>query len=204
MELGKEKEKYLLTSVLFFLGDFLLGVMKRLLRSREDIRLVLMSATINAELFSKYFDAPVIQVPGRMYPVRIEYIPIEQEDRNLVDPRFVKERLDDEKNGIRKSIASKAGKLKVGKYFADVFFCNCSSTNYFVAGPYLRILERIDQVVPSSERGDLLVFLSGMQEITMVAEELRNYASFTKYLSLHFYYYFGLYLLARLSESGLY
>ncbi len=43
--------------------DFLLGVIKCLLRQRSDLKLVLMSATINIGLFSDYFDeAPVLQV----------------------------------------------------------------------------------------------------------------------------------------------
>ncbi len=43
--------------------DFLLGVIKCLLRQRPDLKLVLMSATININLFSDYFDqAPVLQV----------------------------------------------------------------------------------------------------------------------------------------------
>ncbi|KAJ3073573.1 DEAH (Asp-Glu-Ala-His) box polypeptide 34 [Podochytrium sp. JEL0797] len=137
-------------------GDFLLGVLKRILETRSDLRVVLMSATINAELFANYFNAPVIEIPGRMFPVKIEYLPVSQEeDRNLVDPRLVQER-----SGTVVSIQAKPGKL--------------------VADPYLRILERIDQVVPAHERGDLLVFLSGMNEIQTLAEELRNYASFTR------------------------
>lgn len=45
-------------------GDFLLGVMKCLLHQRSDVKLVLMSATINVDLFSKYFSplAKLIQV----------------------------------------------------------------------------------------------------------------------------------------------
>lgn len=43
--------------------DFLLGVMKCLLQHRKDLKLVLMSATININLFSSYFDgAPVVKV----------------------------------------------------------------------------------------------------------------------------------------------
>ncbi|KAK1437648.1 hypothetical protein QVD17_03442 [Tagetes erecta] len=45
--------------------DFLLIVMKELLPRRPELRLVLMSATIDAEIFSSYFDgAPMIQIPG--------------------------------------------------------------------------------------------------------------------------------------------
>ena len=46
--------------------------------------------------------------------------------------------------------------------------------------PYLRIMQRIDNRYPASERGDLLVFLSGMAEITSVVEAARLYASQTK------------------------
>ncbi|XP_065182815.1 probable ATP-dependent RNA helicase DHX34 [Sycon ciliatum] len=59
-------------------GDFLLGVLKCLLQSRSDLKLVLMSATINIDLFSGYFDnCPVIKVPGRLYPIELEYVPVE-------------------------------------------------------------------------------------------------------------------------------
>ncbi|KAH9607253.1 hypothetical protein KSS87_014411 [Heliosperma pusillum] len=50
--------------------DFLLIVLKDLLPRRPDLRLILMSATINAELFSQYFgDAPTIHIPGLTFPV---------------------------------------------------------------------------------------------------------------------------------------
>lgn len=52
--------------------DFLLGVLRTLLLLRPDLRLVLMSATINIKLFSNYFnDAPVLQVPGRLFPIQV-------------------------------------------------------------------------------------------------------------------------------------
>ena len=45
--------------------DFLLGILKSLLKHKKDLKLVLMSATINIEMFAKYFDdAPIVQVPG--------------------------------------------------------------------------------------------------------------------------------------------
>ncbi|XP_019153740.1 PREDICTED: DExH-box ATP-dependent RNA helicase DExH1 isoform X2 [Ipomoea nil] len=50
--------------------DFLLIILRDLLPRRPDLRLILMSATINAELFSKYFgNAPTIHIPGLTYPV---------------------------------------------------------------------------------------------------------------------------------------
>lgn len=59
-------------------GDFLLGITKCLLKTRADLKLVLMSATINVKLFSEYFseeEAHVIEVPGRLYPIKLHYMP---------------------------------------------------------------------------------------------------------------------------------
>jgi ATP-dependent helicase HrpA len=58
--------------------DFLLGYLKRLLPQRPDLRLVITSATIDAERFSRHFDgAPAIEVSGRLYPVALRYRPVE-------------------------------------------------------------------------------------------------------------------------------
>lgn len=55
--------------------DFLLIVLKDLLPRRRDLRLILMSATLNAELFSSYFGgAPTIHIPGFTYPVRAHFL----------------------------------------------------------------------------------------------------------------------------------
>ena len=49
--------------------DFLLGYLKQLLPRRRDLKLIITSATIDADRFSKHFDAaPVIEVSGRLYP----------------------------------------------------------------------------------------------------------------------------------------
>ncbi|ODV02169.1 MAG: ATP-dependent RNA helicase HrpA [Thiobacillus sp. SCN 63-57] len=61
--------------------DFLLGYLKTLVEKRGDLRVVITSATIDAERFSKHFDdAPVIEVSGRTYPVEIRWRPIEREE----------------------------------------------------------------------------------------------------------------------------
>ena len=56
--------------------DFLLGYLKQLLPRRPDLKLLVTSATIDAERFSRHFDhAPVIEVSGRLYPVEVRYRP---------------------------------------------------------------------------------------------------------------------------------
>nr|XP_043640273.1 DExH-box ATP-dependent RNA helicase DExH3 [Erigeron canadensis] len=55
--------------------DFLLIVLKELLPRRRDLRLILMSATLNAELFSNFFEgAPMIHIPGFTHPVRAHFL----------------------------------------------------------------------------------------------------------------------------------
>ena len=57
--------------------DFLLGYLKDLLVMRKDLKLVVTSATIDAEKFSRHFGgAPVIEVSGRLYPVEVRYRPV--------------------------------------------------------------------------------------------------------------------------------
>ncbi|MCC8684985.1 ATP-dependent RNA helicase HrpA [Xanthomonas campestris] len=60
--------------------DFLLGYLKQLLRKRPDLKLIVTSATIDTERFSRHFDdAPVINVEGRTFPVEVRYRPLEGE-----------------------------------------------------------------------------------------------------------------------------
>lgn len=117
--------------------DFLLGTLKCLVRHRNDVKVILMSATINIYLFSHYFDdAPVVKIPGRLYPIEMEFCP------------------------IRKDADSKHEKLD--------------------PSPYLRIMQRIEKKYPKTERGDLLIFLSGLSEIMSVVEAAKTYSQQTK------------------------
>lgn len=64
--------------------DFLLGYFKQLLPKRPDLKLIITSATIDPERFSRHFDnAPIIEVSGRTYPVEVRYRPpAEQADKD--------------------------------------------------------------------------------------------------------------------------
>ncbi|XP_020296312.1 probable ATP-dependent RNA helicase DHX34 isoform X2 [Pseudomyrmex gracilis] len=117
-------------------GDFLLGIMKCIINQKSDLKLVLMSATINIELFSNYFakeDVKVIEVPGRLYPIQLLYRPVTIDDLKYKNDRF-----------------------------------NPS--------PYVQILQIIDKKYPVDEKGDLLIFLSGISEITAVVDAAKEYS----------------------------
>ena len=75
--------------------DFLLGYLKQLLPRRPDLKLIITSATIDAERFAEHFavngkNAPVIEVSGRLFPVDVRYRPVEDinkkdDERDLYD-----------------------------------------------------------------------------------------------------------------------
>jgi len=80
--------------------DFLLGYLKRLLPKRPELKVVITSATIDPERFSRHFDnAPVINVSGRTYPVEIRWRPVD-----AASP-------DDQDAQLPQAIASAVGEL---------------------------------------------------------------------------------------------
>ena len=73
--------------------DFLLGYLKQLLPKRPDLKLIITSATIDSDRFSRHFGspdkpAPVLEVSGRLYPVELRYRPVQDgekdKDRDLM------------------------------------------------------------------------------------------------------------------------
>ncbi len=65
--------------------DFLLGILRGIISRRPDLRVVISSATLDAERFAAFFadrgaPAPVFTIPGRLYPVEVRYRPADEED----------------------------------------------------------------------------------------------------------------------------
>ncbi len=70
--------------------DFLLGYLKGLLVRRQDLKLIVTSATIDTQAFSRHFDnAPIIEVSGRLYPVEVVYQPLDADSEERGDISFV-------------------------------------------------------------------------------------------------------------------
>ncbi|HDB1437981.1 TPA: ATP-dependent RNA helicase HrpA [Vibrio cholerae] len=66
--------------------DFILGYLKQLLPRRPDLKVIITSATIDPERFSKHFsNAPIIEVSGRTYPVEVRYRPLAGDDDSESD-----------------------------------------------------------------------------------------------------------------------
>eukprot|EP01053_Blabericola_migrator_P012582 Blabericola_migrator_1__12581@NODE_7_length_25668_cov_124_338502_g6_i0_p4_GENE_NODE_7_length_25668_cov_124_338502_g6_i0NODE_7_length_25668_cov_124_338502_g6_i0_p4_ORF_typecomplete_len746_score130_95Flavi_DEAD/PF07652_14/1_2e30HA2/PF04408_23/1_7e28OB_NTP_bind/PF07717_16/3_3e18DEAD/PF00270_29/1_3e15Helicase_C/PF00271_31/4_4e11AAA_22/PF13401_6/2_1e10AAA_19/PF13245_6/6_7e09SRP54/PF00448_22/1_1e06ResIII/PF04851_15/7_4e05Herpes_ori_bp/PF02399_15/2_9e05AAA_30/PF13604_6/0_00091PPV_E1_C/PF00519_17/0_0013 len=60
--------------------DILFGLLKEIIKARTDLKVIVMSATLDAGKFQDYFQAPVITIPGRVHPVEIFYTPKPEED----------------------------------------------------------------------------------------------------------------------------
>ncbi|MBB3224258.1 ATP-dependent RNA helicase HrpA [Pseudoduganella umbonata] len=131
--------------------DFLLGYLKQLLPRRPDLKVIITSATIDAERFARHFSqegkppVPVIEVSGRLYAVEIRYRPVERE------PVRLPEGVNAAKPQMRTAAAAKEKR--------DLMDA---------------ILDGVDEVCRIGS-GDVLVFLPGEREIRDAAEALRKH-----------------------------
>ena len=74
--------------------DFLLGLVRSLLPRRPDLKVVVSSATLDADRFAAFFDgAPVLRIPGRLHPIELRYRPPPEDDADL--PRLVADAVDE-------------------------------------------------------------------------------------------------------------
>ncbi|MFD2396338.1 ATP-dependent RNA helicase HrpA [Prauserella oleivorans] len=92
--------------------DFLLGYLKQLLPRRPDLKVIITSATIDPERFSRHFDdAPIVEVSGRTYPVEVRYRPIvDPDDPDADDDRDQVQAITD---AVRELIAEGPGDILV-------------------------------------------------------------------------------------------
>jgi len=64
--------------------DFILGLLKRVMESRPDFKVIISSATINAEVFSEYFhECPIVKIDAQRFPVTLIYDPISMSNEQL-------------------------------------------------------------------------------------------------------------------------
>ena len=138
--------------------DFLLGYLKQLLPKRPDLKLIITSATIDPESFSKHFDeAPIIEVSGRTFPIEIRYRPIGA-DRTSSSDLEDEEDEDDDSTGAASANSGKPQKVAAEPTASDYI-------DGIVAA--LRELEK-------EQAGDVLVFLSGESEIKDAQEAIEG------------------------------
>jgi ATP-dependent helicase HrpA len=142
--------------------DFLLGYLKQVLPKRPDLKVIITSATIDAERFARHFGSdgkpvPVIEVSGRLYPVEIRYRPVE--DYSLPLKGRGREGMGqdrDSKPMLTPALSLKERGQKEQRDLMDA------------------IVEAVDELARLGP-GDVLVFLPGEREIRDAAEALRKH-----------------------------
>lgn len=130
--------------------DFLLGYLRQLLSRRPDLKVIVTSATLDAERFARHFEqngkpAPVIEVSGRLYPIEVRYRPILDEEAEASKPPV--------RAGVRVRSTARQN------------------------NPNRDLYEGIVDAVSELQRtgpGDVLVFLPGEREIREAADALRK------------------------------
>ncbi|AIO58655.1 RNA helicase HrpA [Burkholderia mallei] len=131
--------------------DFLLGYLRQILPRRPDLKLIVTSATIDAERFARHFGsderpAPVIEVSGRLYPVEVRYRPI----------------ADDRPAAVRHAEGGSSGRDRA------------KSAREAERDLMDGIVDAVDELCREGP-GDVLVFLPGEREIRDAAEALRKH-----------------------------
>lgn len=144
--------------------DFLLGYLKQLLPKRPDLKVIVTSATIDADRFSKHFNgAPVIEVSGRTYPVEIRYRPLGKAGFRTKETDLTENAkfdLDDDTIfGIARNAKTEARWLEEDDEEEAIEEA---------------IMDAADDLLRQGD-GDILVFLPGEREIRDIAEHLRKY-----------------------------
>ncbi len=156
--------------------DFLLGYLKTLLPRRPGLKLIISSATLEADRFSAWFGgAPVVEVSGRTYPVEIRYRPIESGlARAKSRPAPLLHR------GEQTPSASASPPLQKppsgDKGGQGGFSNNARNKEQTPEEPDLDqpLLDAVDELAREGP-GDILVFLPGEREIREAMESLRKH-----------------------------
>lgn len=130
--------------------DFLLGYLKQLLPKRPDLKIIITSATIDADRFARHFGtedkpAPVIEVSGRLYPVEIRYRPVEPATKPATSVAKPDTKGD-----------TKSSSQREQRDLMDA------------------VIDAVDELARIGP-GDVLVFLPGEREIRDAAEALRKH-----------------------------
>ena len=172
-------------------SDFLLIMLKRILQHNSSIRIVLMSATINAEKFSQFFDScPIVTIPGRTFDVTEQFL----EDYVTIIARPVSSSSSSFGNKLMRSDSWRREKLERNRTRARSTFeyseavrqlrhkgldedelaavASMSDVNFIDYDMLTELILHIDQ---DPRRGSILCFLPGWEEILSAHEMLLSH-----------------------------
>ncbi|WP_027799935.1 ATP-dependent RNA helicase HrpA [Paraburkholderia dilworthii] len=149
--------------------DFLLGYLKEILVKRPDLKLIVTSATIDADRFARHFGsedkpAPVIEVSGRLYPVEVRYRPVAEESPAVKAAQGT--------SGASGALGGSGGSSSAAS--RDRPKSQRDSGKERDRDLMEAIVDAVDELCREGP-GDVLVFLPGEREIRDAAEALRKH-----------------------------
>lgn len=165
-------------------SDFLLIILKKLLLRRKDLKVVLMSATVDAERFSKYLGgAPVLTVPGRTFPVQVRYLEDAIETTGYMVGQTNQEKmidLDDDMVDVDTDTPKSTSGADLSAYSAKTRSTLAQMDEYRI--DFDLIVQLIAKVASDTEytaySKAILVFLPGIAEIRTLNDLLSGDPSF--------------------------
>lgn len=168
--------------------DFLLIVLKSLMEKRPDLKVILMSATVDANKFAHYFDnAPIISVPGRTYPVQSYFLEDAIESTGHTNDNESMEQVVEQDGDDSEGGTDKPESRRVTGYSSKTVTTLANYDEYKVDIPLIvKLLEHVSQN-PNYQAFSkaMLVFLPGIAEIRQLNDALLGHKSFSRDWRIH-------------------
>ncbi len=186
--------------------DFILGLLKQILSYRDDFKLIISSATINTEVFSKFFalkngkNAPIVSIKGKKYNVDIKYLNLDKEynedliiDKissliNEITQRFIS----NNKKINLDTLVFLPGEYEIKKSMMNVMM-NCDTSLLQLYPLYGRLnKEEQERVFTPTEEGKIkIVFATNIAETSLTIDGITividsGYAKFNSYNQTNF------------------
>jgi ATP-dependent RNA helicase DHX29 len=170
--------------------DLVFIALRRLLQRRQNLKVVLMSATIDARRFSEYFgNAPILHIPGRTFPVEIKYLEDAVEltqygDNSTSGPHVVENYFED---AIDRNESERSRSLTVGleSYSVRTRKVLAAYDEYRI--DYTLIANLIIAIANDGKfgRASILIFMPGIAEIRRLHQTIRSLPAFTSGWIIH-------------------
>lgn len=142
--------------------DVLLGILKKALRERSELKLVITSATLDIKKFADYFSSPMVKIPGKKFPVSVSYLPNR--------PQNVPRRHLSRNN------------------FSNPLWTRVKKTDLYIDAAVAKVLEI--HKAHRKKMGDILLFLPGKEEVeqacSMLQSKVHNLKPLPVYAALPF------------------
>ena len=161
-----------LTNTFLCMTDFCLIILREILKRRRNLKVILMSATLNAEAFSDYFGGcAIVTIPGRTHPVgefRLEDI-LHETGHVVLDDFKVQNMEEFNEMHLSKTALRK---LYLPKYSPKVIQALSVVDEEKINYPLLA--ELLEHICLNKEDGAILVFMPGLAEISKAIDEIRK------------------------------